>query len=206
MECIGLTRAFRAARPIDGDAMTETSLPRFPRLIDRVIGRLPTLPLDIALERFVTSLAERHPSLFTRLGDYASRRFLIEPTDLSFAFLLAPDPVRPRLQAVKRDAAGVFGEAHDARIAGPLAALVGMVHGALDGDALFFSRDIVIEGDTEAVLALRNAVDDAEIDLAGEIAAMTGPAARYVSQVIEAVRPMAEKVTGVALGRPGAVA
>lgn len=42
--------------------MTETSLPRFPRLIDRVIGRLhPTLPLDIALERFVTSLAERHP-------------------------------------------------------------------------------------------------------------------------------------------------
>lgn len=186
--------------------MTDTLIPRFPRLIDRILGRLPTLPLDVALERFVTSLTDRHPSLFSRLGDYASKRFLIEPTDLSFGFLLAPDAIRPQLHAVKRNAAGTIDVDHDARIAGPLAALVGMVHGALDGDALFFSRDIVIEGDTEAVLALRNAVDDAEIDLPAEIASMTGPAASYVSQVLEAVRPLAEKVTGVALGRPGAPA
>ena len=186
--------------------MTEPTLPRFPRLIDRVIGRLPILPLDLALRRFVGSLADRHPSLFSRLGEYAGRRFLIEPTDLSLAFLLAPDPAMPRLIAVKRDADGAVAVAHDARIAGPLAALVGMVHGALDGDALFFSRDIVIEGDTEAVLALRNAVDDAEIDLAAEIAAIAGPAAAVVAQVMRAVRPVAETVTGVALGRPGEAA
>jgi predicted lipid carrier protein YhbT len=186
--------------------MSETALPRFPRLIDRLVGRLPTLPLDLALRRFVGSLADRHPSLFSRLGEHAVKRFLIEPTDLSIAFVLAPDPAMPRLEAVKRDAAGAVHAAHDARIAGPLAALVGMVHGALDGDALFFSRDIVIEGDTEAVLALRNAVDDAEIDLPAEVAAIAGPLSRYVAQVLEAVRPMAEKMTGVALGRPGAVA
>ncbi|MCE1236446.1 MAG: SCP2 sterol-binding domain-containing protein [Hyphomicrobiales bacterium] len=186
--------------------MTEAALPRFPRLIDRVIGRLPTLPLDLAMRRFVGSLADRHPSLFSRLGEHATKRFLIEPTDLSLGFLLAPDPAMPRLEAVKRDAAGVCSVACDARIAGPLAALVGMVHGALDGDALFFSRDIVIEGDTEAVLALRNAVDDAEIDLAAEIAATTGPASPYVAQVLEAIRPAAERLTGVALGRPGAMA
>ena len=180
--------------------MTE-AIPRFPRLIDRLMSRLPTMPLDMALRRFASSLADRHPGLFSRLGDYATRKFLIEPTDLSFGFLLAPDAAMPRLEAVKRGADGTVAVAHDARIAGPLAALVGMVHGAMDGDALFFSRDIVIEGDTEAVLALRNAVDDAEIDLTEEIAALAGPASRFVAEVFRHAKPIAERVSGVALGR-----
>jgi predicted lipid carrier protein YhbT len=183
--------------------MTDTPLPRFPRLLDRVLGVLPTLPLDLVLRRFVTSLADRHPSLFSRLGDQAEKRFLIDPTDVAFGFLLRPDPAMPRLEAVKRGDDGVIDAAWDARIAGPLAALVGMVHGALDGDALFFSRDIVIEGDTEAVLALRNAVDDAEIDLLDEIAAATGPAERFVAEAMRRAAPFAERLTGVALARVG---
>jgi predicted lipid carrier protein YhbT len=78
-----------------------------------------------------------------------------------------------------------------------------MVHGALDGDALFFSRDIVIEGDTEAVLALRNAVDDAEIDLAAEVAAIAGPASPYVAEIFRRAAPLAERMTGVTLTRSG---
>jgi predicted lipid carrier protein YhbT len=42
--------------------------------------------------------------------------------------------------------------------------LLGMIDGTYDGDALFFSRDLTIEGDTEAVLALRNALENAEFD------------------------------------------
>lgn len=80
-----------------------------------------------------------------------------------------------------------------------------MVHGALDGDALFFSRDILIEGDTEAVLALRNAVDDAEIDLAGEIAAVTrtGGALRFAGRSRAVAPDGGEGAPGVALGTPG---
>jgi predicted lipid carrier protein YhbT len=183
--------------------MTDTPLPRFPRLLDRVLGVLPTLPLDLALRRFVTSLADRHPSLFSRLGEQAEKRFLIDPTDLAFGFLLRPDPALPRLEAIKRGADGAIETSWDARIAGPLAALVGMVHGALDGDALFFSRDIVIEGDTEAVLALRNAVDDAEIDLVEELAATTGPMAGLVGGAMRRAAPIAERLTGVSLSRVG---
>jgi predicted lipid carrier protein YhbT len=53
--------------------------------------------------------------------------------------------------------------AHDARIAAPLVVLLGMIDGTYDGDALFFSRDLVIDGDTGAVLALRNAMENAEL-------------------------------------------
>ena len=38
-----------------------------------------------------------------------------------------------------------------------------------------FHRDLTIEGDTEAVLALRNALDDAEIDFLYQIAQLAGP-------------------------------
>lgn len=183
--------------------MTEAPLPRFPRLVDHLIARLPTMPLDMALRRFISSLADRHPSLFSRLDAQATKSFLIDPTDVSLAFLLRPDPAMPRLEAVKRGADGHVDVTCDARIAGPLAALVGMVHGALDGDALFFSRDIVIEGDTEAVLALRNAVDDAEIDLAEEVAAIAGPASSFVSEIFRRAAPLAERMTGVTLTRSG---
>ena len=56
-------------------------------------------------------------------------------------------------------------------------ALLGLIDGSYDGDALFFSRDLVVEGDVEAVLALRNAIDDAGVDLVADTAALFGPLA-----------------------------
>jgi O2-independent ubiquinone biosynthesis accessory factor UbiT len=63
-------------------------------------------------------------------------------------------------------------------LAGGLAALLGLVYGAFDGDALFFSRDLVVEGDTGAMLALRNAIDNAEFDLAVEFPRPSGRSRR----------------------------
>ncbi|MEY8120909.1 SCP2 domain-containing protein, partial [Falsihalocynthiibacter sp. BN13B15] len=85
----------------------------------------------------------------------------------------------------------------DANIAGPMSALLGLVHGAFDGDALFFSRDLVIEGNTEAVLALRNAIDDAELDIGAELQAVSGPFARPLRRAID----IAQARTGFSLTR-----
>lgn len=131
---------------------------------------LPLAPLQLPLGLLLRRLARHHPGMFARLGEHASRRFGIDPTDLPFAFILAPDPRRAALSVVRRLPARL-----DVRIAGPLGALVGLVDGDLDGDALFFSRDLAVEGDVEAVLALRNAIDDAGIDLVDEIASLLGP-------------------------------
>ena len=91
---------------------------------------------------------------------------------------------------------------HDAAIAGTFFNLLDMIDGSLDGDALFFSRDLVIEGDTEAVLALRNAIDNEEIDLAREIAALLGPFEGAVVRPARAAAAFAARWTGVALTRP----
>lgn len=158
---------------------------------------LPLAPLAIASDRMVASVARRHPELFARLGDQAGKTFLIDAEDLPLVFVLRPRLARPQLDVYRRgDEPG-----WDARIAGPLAALLGMVHGAFDGDALFFSRDIVIEGDTEAVLALRNAIDDAEIDLPAEATALLGPLEPFIDRPMRRLLPVAERLSGVALTR-----
>jgi predicted lipid carrier protein YhbT len=142
-------------------------------------------------------MAERHPCLFARLGPHAEKRFLIDPTDLPFSFLIRPQPARPRIDVRRRAPASAW----DCRIAGPLAALLGMIHGAYDGDALFFSRDIVIEGDTEAALALRNAIDNAEIDLFTEAAVSLGAASHLAGQRLHPLARVAGRITGVAMTR-----
>ncbi len=136
--------------------------------------------------------------MFARLGVQSEKIFLIDPTDLPLAFVLAPKPEAPRLDLVRRENASRW----DARIAGPLAALLGLVHGVFDGDALFFSRDLTIEGDTEAVLALRNAIDNEEIDLVAEAAGLFGPLEPLASIPARALATLAGRWSGVSLTRP----
>ena len=173
------------------------TIPTVPTALRIGLSPLPLAPVTFAVDRLVRSLAGRHGAMFARLGEHAGKRFLIEPTDLPFVFVLEPRREGPAVTVARsRD-----GLACEARIAGPLAGLVGLVHGAYDGDALFFSRDLVIEGDVAAVLALRNAVDDAEIDLVAETAAAFGPLAGAAERIGALAAPALESLTGVPFTR-----
>lgn len=129
----------------------------------------PLLLLQPLLGRLVAQVAQREPELFSRLGASAARRFLIDPSNLPFVLLL--EPAVPRLTACQRDPL----PAHDAVIAGSFLNLFDMIDGTLDGDALFFSRDLRVSGDTEAVVALRNALDDIDGSVLDKGAQAFGP-------------------------------
>ncbi len=173
------------------DNHSEPTIPQFPSPLAHALRFLPLTPVSLALTRLTRDMATRHEAMFRRLGEHANARFLLDPTDLPVTLCLEPREGNPRVTLHRKPPEA------DARIAGPLAALLGLVHGAYDGDALFFSRDLVIEGDTAAALALRNAVDDAELDIAAEIETLSGPLARPLHKLIA----LAERRTGVALTR-----
>jgi O2-independent ubiquinone biosynthesis accessory factor UbiT len=177
--------------------MSTLQIPRFPSLGAKIMDALPLTPLALASARLVASMARRHPSLFRRLGAQAGKTFLIDAEDLPLLFVLRPRAENPELVVYRRGEAVAW----DARIGGSLAALLGLVHGAYDGDALFFSRDLVIEGDTEAVLALRNAIDDSELDLPTEAAELLGPLKPFLDPPLRRLLPLAERLSGVALTR-----
>lgn len=180
--------------------MNDAPIPRFPPLAADLLRRLPLPLLASVVGPLVEGTVRRHPSLFTRLGTHAATTFLIDPVDLPFAIRLFPARAGRRIELSRRDRRVDW----DARIAGPLAALIGLVHGAYDGDALFFSRDLTIEGNTEAVLALRNAIDDAEIDLSEEVLAMLGALRTLGEKPFRFLLPFAEKASGVCLARNSA--
>ncbi len=166
-------------------------IPQAPAALALVLQLLPLVPLSLSLTAYARHVARHHPSLFRRLGAYNHTRFVLDPTDLPFVICLDPNGGVPHVTLTRGRSDGA------ARIAGPLAALLGLVHGAFDGDALFFSRDLVIEGDTSAALALRNAIDDAELDLSQEITRFSGPFVAPLQRLFVLI----ERRSGVSLTR-----
>ncbi len=138
-----------------------------------LLAPLPPVLLQPMLSLAMRALTRSHPSVFERLEGYSASVFLIDPVDLPFRFLLRPDPARPRLQIASE------AEARQATaiVRGSLLALIDLLEGRVDGDALFFSRRLSVEGDTEAVVALRNAVDGEEIDIVDDVLRQIGPLA-----------------------------
>ncbi|MBE0453172.1 ubiquinone anaerobic biosynthesis accessory factor UbiT [Roseovarius autotrophicus] len=155
---------------------------------DTVLSRRPGLPgqgavaqlactlVQPLLSRVVRRIAAAHPSLFARLGPHQTTDFLIDPVELPFALHLRPDPLALVFRAVPRHAVPQVG----ATIRGRFMLLLELVDSEEDGDAAFFSRDLEVTGDTEAVVRLRNALDDVDGSIAEETASMFGAPGRTI--------------------------
>lgn len=159
-------------------------------LVSALLRLPPPVPVLAAGSQVLTRLgrvmARRHPGLIARLGDEAGKRLLLDAEGLPVLILLQAEPLSLRL--FPRGPAPVSNlPASDAQIRGSLSAFLAMLHGESDGDALFFSGELAISGDTSAVLALRNALDDAEIDLAAEFAALARAPEAVVRRLARAV-------------------
>lgn len=150
-----------------------------PWLLSMALRALPLAALQLVITACLGAAVARRPDLFQHLGPHANRRFGIDPTDMPFAFELRPLKVRPRISVLRKlPQTGI-----DARVSGPLLAILGPTSGTLHRDALFFSRDLVMEGDVAAVVALHNALDDAGIDLVALAAECLGPLGLPLTQI-----------------------
>ncbi len=128
------------------------------------------------LTRVVHRIAKEHPSMFSRLGEHQKTDFVIDPAEFPFALHLRPNPDALVFRAVPRNALPVAG----ASIKGKFLLLLQLLDADEDGDAAFFSRDLTITGNTEAVVRLRNALDDVDGSIAEEAADLFGPPGRAI--------------------------
>lgn len=159
-----------------GQIADEMSLPGFVRrLLPAAVG----FPLGPVLTLSLRSFARRRPEIFERLGEFCSARYLIDPTDLPFVFDVVPNGQSATVQI----ASGSQPEIVDVVLRGPIMALLGIVDGTFDGDALFFHRTISITGRTEAIVALRNAIEDAELQ-PSDLLGLKGMAASIANTAI----------------------
>ena len=142
------------------------------------------LPLQAVLNRIVRGVASRQAGLFERLGRHATTTYLVDPTNLPVVLILNPDPQAPRLRVFWRASA----PAGDCRIAGSFLTLLALVDGRRDGDAVFFSRDLAVTGDIDAVVTLRNALDDLDVTLVEDIIAAAGPLRPPLAAAMQVLR------------------
>ncbi|MBP2290670.1 ubiquinone anaerobic biosynthesis accessory factor UbiT [Azospirillum rugosum] len=149
----------------------ETAVAALALRLARVAG--PRLGNPV-LDRLSQVFARRHPRAAEALAELPAATVLVDPTDLPSGLLLRLGPGGLRLRLC--DAAATTA---DAMVRGRFGALLDLAEGRIDGDALFFRRDLTIAGDTALVVALRNALDGEDIDLLAEIDAAAGPIGRF---------------------------
>jgi O2-independent ubiquinone biosynthesis accessory factor UbiT len=140
--------------------MPDITPPFSPGLLAGILLRpVPDMVLNGLLSTACRQIRQLHPDLLDRLQADQTGIVVINITDLRISLSLSLSPDGPGLRLATPP------DRHDAvaKINGALQALVDLMEGRVDGDALFFSRELQFEGDTEIVVALRNCLDGADI-------------------------------------------
>lgn len=159
----------------------------------QLIPPILTAPLNFipipVIERICRVMLRRigmaHPGLFERLGEHMNKKYAFVPTDLPLAFVV--EPGRNTISVSRKPSDLVA----DAMTEAPLFMLLALMEGRCDADALFFSRDLSVTGDMEAMLAMRNALDASSIDLQNDLSRLAGPFAPIAGRVIGEIRTRA---------------
>ena len=158
------------------------------------LAALPPAPAQPALAQALRTMRRRHPNVFSRLEDLGEAEFLVDPVDLPVHFRLRPAGHAPALTLHR----GPPAPGWTAALRAPIATLLALLQGRCDGDAAFFGRDLVVEGDMAAALTLRNALDNAEVRLPDDLLAALGPLARPAASAAARLVPAAARLGGLA--------
>ncbi len=144
----------------------------------------PPFVLARAVGALIRGMQRAHPKLFQNLARLKPAIVHVDPTDLPHRFELKyGGDEKPRVRVLEKTGQG----AADATIKGDLDILLNLLEGRIDGDALFFTRGLVIMGDTSAIVALRNTLDREEIDLFADVTGLFGPFANPVGRALTAL-------------------
>jgi predicted lipid carrier protein YhbT len=144
----------------------------------------PPFVLARAVGALLRGMERAHPKLFQNLARLKPSIVHVDPADLPHRFELKyGGDEKPAVRILEKTGEG----AADATIKGNLDILLNLLEGRIDGDALFFTRGLVITGDTAAIVALRNTLDREEIDLFSDITGMFGPFAKPAGRALSAL-------------------
>lgn len=132
---------------------------------------LPRALLALLIDAVVRRLGRSHPKLMASLSQLEPGTVHIVPIDLPYGFALTIGGGRDaRLRIVDVAPAGV-----SASLSGTVAALLDLLEGRIDGDTLFFRRDLLVSGNAAVIVGLRNVLDREELRLTDELGALCGP-------------------------------
>lgn len=151
---------------------------------------VPSSIIRRAIAAIVRKMHIKHPGLQDRLSSLAGRSFLFVILDMPFNILMHIDN-----GIMNCEVADKHSELpSDVTIQAASHKLTALLAGEEDGDALFFSRDLEVEGNTEAMLILRNALDSEDIDIEDIAYSVLGPFSGFARRIGQPLRRLSHKI------------
>ncbi|MGV3278801.1 SCP2 domain-containing protein [Rickettsiales bacterium LUAb2] len=144
------------------------------------LKKVPTPLIQFFLTYSLKKMHTKYIRIFEKVGESNENSYLIIPTDVPFNFYLVIDKLAPSLTLVEKEDTTIEASA---TIKASLENLLQMFEGKLDGDAAFFSKDLIIEGSTAAIVALRNAVDGEDINIINDLSDNLGIFSKIVQKL-----------------------
>lgn len=160
--------------------------------VSLALATLPQPVVGALVRRLTRTLPRKQPTLARRLSELDGKRLLIVPDELTYAFLISFPSGEVRIELVDPAEAPET----EAQMRGPLRLFYDLVRGGRDGDALFFSRELSVNGDMAVAVTLRNAMDGAGVDLFSEFLQMPGP----LGPVLRGAGALVDRTAGIVLG------
>lgn len=120
----------------------------------------PQFAIKTVVKRGVNTLRKKHPEAMERLSPTYGKTVYSFFTDLNYGVLTKITEQKTEVRKYKEKKVEA-----DLILKGKFFDLISIIEGKMDGDALFFSRKIEIEGDTEMLITIRNAFDSSDINL-----------------------------------------
>lgn len=140
-------------------------------LLGIALSFLPKPLLEYGMDAVMRRMNASCPNLRKRLAAANGKRFALMIADMPFNLLLSiKNGLITATPIGKQEAYSA-----DVVIHSISQKLLALLDGSEDGDALFFSRDLQVAGDTEALLILRNALDSERINIREICYSVFGP-------------------------------
>ncbi len=170
--------AFPGTRPMRNDSSQRFELPP---LLGSLLGRLPAWPGSVL---FVTglnlALARQLPADVGAALEGKSLRIAVRDAGVAFDF---------SWQAGSFTARPRHAQQPDLTIAASAADFVALARREQDPDTLFFSRRLVMEGDTELGLMVKNTIDALELPVFDPRQLRLPPPLELLGSLARAIRP-----------------
>jgi predicted lipid carrier protein YhbT len=179
------------------EAMEEAE---FPTILARgLMVATPSPLVELGAAALLGRMRAHHRDLFRVLDSSRPTAIRFELTDCSRRFRLQFGGPAPSLKLARAD-----DPPADTCVKGSLDALLALLEGRIDGDALFFTRALVVEGDTAAIVTLRNVLDRETISVLDEAASLFGPLKGFVRAAALRWEGRAERLRGLIRATAGA--
>ena len=127
---------------------------------------IPKIIVQKAIDSLTAYFTKIHPGVVDRMSDYAPARIVLNPTDMPFYFLAEFTKSNFHILYIENDDIDLQ---EITTISATFDFFLKMLERQSDGDALFFSRQLMIEGDTTIVVALRNILEAENVNINDDI-------------------------------------